>query len=70
MVLTFPGLRHLALSLQTNVLFDQENQYTLWLTLGTQLQYTSFHEQYYTTVTCVVGKKVALLSAAWCAVQA
>jgi len=33
----------------------KENQYTLCLTLGTQLQYMSFHEQYYTTVTCVVG---------------
>ena len=32
----------------------QENQYTLCLTLGTQLQYTSLHKQYDTTVTCVL----------------
>jgi len=32
-----------------------ENQYTLHPTLGTQFQYTSLNEQYYTTVTCVVG---------------
>ena len=40
----------------------QENQYTLCLTLGTQFQYTSFHEQYYTKITYVVGNKVALLN--------
>jgi hypothetical protein len=31
------------------------NRVSLCLTLGTELQYTSLHEQYYTTIACVVG---------------
>jgi hypothetical protein len=34
---------------------DQEYQYSFCQTLGTELQYTSLHEQYYTTVTYVAG---------------
>ena len=33
-----------------------------WMYLLAYLQYTSFHEQYYPTVTCVVGNSVELLS--------
>jgi hypothetical protein len=47
----------------------QENQYTLRLTLGTELQNTSLHEQYYPTVTCVVGNWLALFSIGSCTVQ-
>ena len=35
-------------SRQMFCLTNEENQYTLCLTLGTQLQYTSYHGQYYT----------------------
>jgi len=31
----------------------QENHYAFHLMLCTELQYTSLHKQYYTTVTCV-----------------
>ena len=34
----------------------QENQYTLCLTLGTELQYTSLHKQYYTSYMCLEMK--------------
>jgi len=63
------GTSHCVVCRQMFCFTDQENQYTLCLTLGAQLQHTSFHEQYYTTVTCVVGHKVALLSSGWCTVQ-
>ena len=38
-----------------------ENQCSLHLALGTEVQYAWLHEQYYTTVTCLVGYSVALL---------
>ena len=60
------GTSHCVLCIQMFCFTAEENQYTLCLTLGTQLQYTSFHEQYCTIVTCVFGKKGALLSTGWC----
>jgi hypothetical protein len=63
------GTSHCVLCIQMFCFTADVYQYTLCLTLGTQLQYTSFHEQYCTTVTCVFGKKGALLSTGWCTAQ-
>ena len=49
------GTLNFAICRQMYSFTGRENQCSLCLTLSTELQYTWIHEQYYTTVTCVVG---------------
>ena len=47
------GTLHGVICREMYCFIGRKNRYSLCLILGTELQYTSLHKQYYTTVTCV-----------------